>query len=253
VLARPRLGVVVASRAAVAAEIELAAGSPQRAAVILADLDGRLRDAAAGNSSTVPSRDIDPVPVTRGHVLLATGHPQEAQDAVAALLSAPGAAAAEAWLVTALAQDRLRRDASATESLSRALAYAEAEDAVLGFVRPIPRLPALLRRHLDVVGTHRAFTERVLDRVVAQASDLTSGPRRAEPVQLTERELSVLAYLPTLSTNPEIAVQLNISVNTVKQHLKTINRKLDVSSRREAVRAARRLGLLPDAAESGAR
>ena len=51
-------------------------------------------------------------------------------------------------------------------------------------------------------------------------------------------------FLPTLSTNPEIAAELNISVNTVKQHLKTINRKLGVSSRREAVRAARRLGLL---------
>ena len=71
-------------------------------------------------------------------------------------------------------------------------------------------------------------------------------PTTSEGVSLTERELSVLAYLPTLSTNLEIADQLSISVNTVKQHLKTINRKLSVDSRREAVRAARRLGMLRD-------
>ncbi|WP_461105152.1 helix-turn-helix transcriptional regulator [Tessaracoccus terricola] len=51
--------------------------------------------------------------------------------------------------------------------------------------------------------------------------------------------------LPTLRSNEEIVSALNISVNTVKQHLKSIHRKLHVGSRRDAVRLARRLGLLP--------
>lgn len=61
----------------------------------------------------------------------------------------------------------------------------------------------------------------------------------------------MLAYLPTLRSNDEIATALSISVNTVKQHLKSIHRKLHVGSRRDAVRAARRLGLLPGRATAG--
>lgn len=72
------------------------------------------------------------------------------------------------------------------------------------------------RRHAKALGGHEAFVVRGL------------------------------AYLPTLSTNVEIGDQLNISVNTVKQHLKSINRTLLVGTRREAVRAARRRGLLSD-------
>jgi LuxR family maltose regulon positive regulatory protein len=44
----------------------------------------------------------------------------------------------------------------------------------------------------------------------------------------------------------EIASELYLSINTVKSHLKSINRKLGVSRRREAVRRARQLGLLQE-------
>jgi LuxR family maltose regulon positive regulatory protein len=61
---------------------------------------------------------------------------------------------------------------------------------------------------------------------------------------LSEREQVVLRYLPTLMSNPEIAGELFVSVNTVKTHLKSIYRKLGVSHRREAVRRARELRLI---------
>ena len=54
----------------------------------------------------------------------------------------------------------------------------------------------------------------------------------------------MLRYLPTMMSNHEIAAELFVSVNTVKTHLKTIYRKLDVADRREAVRRARELQLL---------
>lgn len=61
---------------------------------------------------------------------------------------------------------------------------------------------------------------------------------------LTERELAVLIELPTMKSNAEIAGEFFVSVNTVKTHLKSIFRKLDVSTRREAVRRGREIGLL---------
>lgn len=63
---------------------------------------------------------------------------------------------------------------------------------------------------------------------------------------LTDRELSVLTYLSSLSSNEEIADRLGISVNTVKQHLKSVNRKLGVTSRCDAYRVPGALGLLSD-------
>jgi LuxR family maltose regulon positive regulatory protein len=66
-----------------------------------------------------------------------------------------------------------------------------------------------------------------------------------EPVEpLSERERAVLRLLPTILPNSEIAGELFVSVNTVKTHLRSIYRKLDVGSRRDAVVRARELRLL---------
>jgi LuxR family transcriptional regulator, maltose regulon positive regulatory protein len=61
---------------------------------------------------------------------------------------------------------------------------------------------------------------------------------------LTERELTVLRYLPTMLSNREIALEMFFSINTVKTHLKSIYRKLDVDRRRDAVDRARALSLI---------
>ena len=55
---------------------------------------------------------------------------------------------------------------------------------------------------------------------------------------LTERERNVLYYLAQGYKNSEIGEVLNISVHTVKAHLKKTFRKLDVSNRTEAVYVA---------------
>jgi len=64
------------------------------------------------------------------------------------------------------------------------------------------------------------------------------GPNLIEPLSRQERR--VLQLLAAGHSNPEIAAQLVVSVNTVKAHLKSIYRKLDVRSRREASDWARR-------------
>lgn len=61
---------------------------------------------------------------------------------------------------------------------------------------------------------------------------------------LTARELEVLHLIADGSSNEDIALQLFISINTVKTHLKTIFVKLGVGNRTQAVSAARMLGYI---------
>ena len=62
--------------------------------------------------------------------------------------------------------------------------------------------------------------------------------------ELTDRELSVLRYLPSKLSQREIAGELYVSLNTVKTHCRAIYRKLGVTGRKPAVQAAREHDLL---------
>jgi LuxR family maltose regulon positive regulatory protein len=66
--------------------------------------------------------------------------------------------------------------------------------------------------------------------------------RLAEP--LTPAERRVLELLPKYLTESQMAEQLFVSRNTAKTHLKSVYRKLEVSSRADAVQRARDTGLL---------
>jgi LuxR family transcriptional regulator, maltose regulon positive regulatory protein len=61
---------------------------------------------------------------------------------------------------------------------------------------------------------------------------------------LTERELIVLRLLPTRLSTREIGRELSVSVTTVRSQVQAIYRKLQASTRAEAVVHARALGLL---------
>ncbi|MFC9916450.1 LuxR C-terminal-related transcriptional regulator [Streptomyces sp. NPDC127197] len=74
--------------------------------------------------------------------------------------------------------------------------------------------------------------------------DKGAGVARPEPT-LSARELDVLACVALGWTNPQVAVDLGITVETVKSYLRSATRKLHARSRLEAVVAARRRGLLP--------
>jgi LuxR family maltose regulon positive regulatory protein len=71
--------------------------------------------------------------------------------------------------------------------------------------------------------------------------------RRVKAAVPTERELAVLQLLPTRLSTREMGRELYVSVNTVRSQIRAVYRKLQVTSRAEAVNRAHQLGLLPDA------
>jgi DNA-binding NarL/FixJ family response regulator len=101
---------------------------------------------------------------------------------------------------------------------------------------------------------------RLLDAIKAIASGATSWTREelrrvtgalATPrvlsdveVPLTQRESEVLQHLSNGSTNKEIAIALQISYETVKEHVQHVLRKIGVSDRTQAAVWAVRKNLL---------
>jgi DNA-binding CsgD family transcriptional regulator len=74
------------------------------------------------------------------------------------------------------------------------------------------------------------------------------GPNRAtaaNPAGLTGRQVEVLGLLAEGLTDAEIAARLSLSAKTVGHHVSALLAKLGVGSRRQAVTAARRLGVVP--------
>src|SRR5512135_2741604 len=217
------------------ADLDLATGHPQRVQDRFTQLDARDAD--------VWSTDRERVRLALAQ--LALGQPQQAAATVGPLLAdEPGnpGPVLEAWLVTALAADRLREDARALDALSAALHLAAPENRQRPFLTADPRLCELLARHAELVSSQHDFIKQILTNLTHQQASRVRPTPLGEP--LTDRETAVLRYLPTLLTNTELAEQMYISVNTVKVHLKSLYRKLDVASRRQAVHRARELGLL---------
>lgn len=94
----------------------------------------------------------------------------------------------------------------------------------------------MLREDIDRFGSREHIARALLEREVSRPSEPS--------MQLTPRERELLAELRTLRTVEEIARDMLLSVNTVKTHMRGIYRKLDATSRRQAVATAERLGLL---------
>jgi LuxR family transcriptional regulator, maltose regulon positive regulatory protein len=205
-------------------------------------------------------RDRGQLRLSQATVRLAQDNPQAAVAALAPVLdgSAPlpwPGWLAQAFLLEAIARDRLGDSLAAASALERALDLAEPDGVLLWFL--LHPVPGLLERHARHQTAHAAMVAEILDLSGNQAGSRNGAPSLAEPQSLAEplsrSELRVLRYLPTNLTVPEIAGELHVSHNTIKAHVRSLYAKLGAHRRSEAVSRARDLGLLAPRSEAPAR
>jgi LuxR family maltose regulon positive regulatory protein len=168
--------------------------------------------------------------------------------------------AAMAHIARGIQHERSGRLTHAGEELARGTELARRGDARFEQVYGLAAYARLKGRLGDHPGAMDLLIEArealaacvdpgVLQGLVARAEqDLRVTARRTTPMTYTEdlsdKERAVLRLLPTNLTQREIGNQLYVSFNTVKTHIKSIFRKLGVTTRHDAVRRARDIGLL---------
>ncbi len=220
--------------AALDADVALGEGDPAKARLALARAEAA--DPACAELLTLNwarlllTEGDCPAALARAQSRLATeGDEISLRDRICALVTA------------AIALRRLGHAEAAADQLGYALALAEPH----GEYRPFLDGGAAARSALTVLirptSQGAACAARILQRFETRPS---RPPDNQTTVPLTGSELAVLRFLPSHLTNQEIAEALFLSINTVKTHLRSVYRKLGVTTRRQAISAAGRLGLL---------
>ena len=193
-------------------------------------------------------------------VLLAEGRPGPAQALLERMLGAAEAqgrtrSVIETQALRALALAASGDEDSAVGALAEALTLACPQGYVRVFADEGAPMSALLTRLVAAQRAEHGPARGVplvclaqLQRAFGETDHLRSS--RAAPVpglveQLTARELDVLALLAAGTSNPRIAEELVVTLDTVKKHVSHLLGKLGAANRTEAVVRARRLGLIP--------
>ena len=149
-----------------------------------------------------------------------------------------GRSLVDVHLLTAAANYRLGNPVLADISFDRGLILA----AHNGMRIPFRLVPSDDMRMMLDRATKRLQPDAVRS-LFTDVDDWGSGAIGDDAAQLSDRERDIVRALLRERSVLQMADDLFISVNTVKSHLKSVYRKLGVSSRQAAVKRARELGL----------
>jgi len=153
----------------------------------------------------------------------------------------------EILILQALAHQMKKNILAAITSLERALRLAEPEGYMRIFLAEGASMAKLIRK-VDARGFLPSYTRKLLSAFdqdqpgMEEKTAPSASPSLVEP--LSQRELDILRLFKTELSGPEIAQEFVIALSTVRTHTKSIYSKLNVNSRRGAVKRAIELGLL---------
>jgi LuxR family maltose regulon positive regulatory protein len=186
--------------------------------------------------------------LTLARLLVAEGEVPEALDLLDRILDVAQAAGRDGGLVEVrLVRALAHRANGDADSAANDLAAALTTGVPAGFWRLFLDEGPPMAELLGLVAHAAAHDVRTHARQMLAAAQRPPAPAPAGPAPeegLSERELEVLRLLATELSGPEVAHRLFVSVNTLRTHTKHIFTKLDVNTRRAAVRRAADLGLL---------
>lgn len=139
---------------------------------------------------------------------------------------------------------------AALSALEHALKLAEPEGYAQIFLAEGANMAKLIRE-ANTRGMMPKYTARLLSAFDDENKGLVvKTPPSASPISsplvepLSQRELELLRLFKTELSGPEIAQELVVALSTVRTHTKSIYSKLNVNSRRSAVKRAIELGLI---------
>ncbi|HEY6743929.1 MAG TPA: LuxR C-terminal-related transcriptional regulator [Lapillicoccus sp.] len=186
--------------------------------------------------------------LTLARLLIADGHPRQALGLLDRIHDAAQAAdrdgsLVEVGLVRALAHHANGDADAAAADLTAVLTIGVPAGYCRLFLDEGEPMTQLLRQVArETAGGVCGHAEHLLAAGQRPSAQVPAGAVAEE--RLSERELEVLRLLATELSGPEIARQLFVSVNTLRTHTKHVFTKLDVNTRRAAVRRATDRGLL---------
>jgi LuxR family maltose regulon positive regulatory protein len=210
-----------------------------------------------------PGYPREPEYLVLARVLLAQDRPAQALMLLERMLAAASGrgrtgSVIEIGALRALALAACGDAGAAVDALARALALGCPQGYVRVFADESAPMAALLARLVADQKAERAAARGVPPDCLAKVlrafggQDDRHGVGRGAAVtapglveQLTARELEVLVLLAAGMTNPRIAEQLVVTLDTIKKHVSHLLGKLGAANRTEAVARARQLSLIP--------
>ncbi|MDP2731100.1 MAG: response regulator transcription factor [Dehalococcoidales bacterium] len=97
-----------------------------------------------------------------------------------------------------------------------------------------------------VVGGQAALSPTLAARIMEEFARLNTAPAEPAPEsRLTERETDILRLVVTGALNKQIALELGITENTVKYHLRNIMAKLHLNNKAQVAAYAVSKGIIP--------
>ncbi|GGD25250.1 hypothetical protein GCM10010915_01440 [Microbacterium faecale] len=191
-------------------------------------------------------RAVIPVDVLLARAALRAKKPERALAALASTQDAYGSGVLAVWshLLLFLAYHAIGSDSSLE------VAHQHLSTALVAGSRARPLLP-FAAQGMSALGTTLTQADQLaLDpagrRYIADVERMRDELQLATSttLALSERERVVVAHLVAAESTRDLAARLHVSPNTVKTQLRSIYRKLGVSSWADAVATAKRLGLV---------